>query len=171
MVCHCYCHCCQKMFHGLAGRQTLDGFGVLLVLNDGLWLIGCLELMLECSGFFIYFVAGGWLFSCVTKEGALGVKIRPMAREKRLEVAVICEFLVVSAVSSCILSPSEGISGFPGLRVAGAIPGIFSGKSDNLWVRTAKEALCLEGTCGFVRSYLISLLGYTPGSVWSWDGD
>ena len=88
-----------------------------------------------------------------------------------LEVAEICEFLVVSAVSSCILSPSEGISGFPGFRVAGAIPGIFSGKSNILWVRTAKEALCLEGTCGYVRSYLISLLGYTPGSIWSRDGD
>jgi hypothetical protein len=27
------------MFHGLAGRRTLDGFlGALLVLNDGFWL-------------------------------------------------------------------------------------------------------------------------------------
>ena len=77
------CHCCQKMFHGLAGRQTLDGLGVLLVLNDGLWLIGRLVLMLECLGFFIYFVAGGWLFSCVSKEGVLAVKICPMAPEKR----------------------------------------------------------------------------------------
>ncbi len=62
-----------------------------------------------------------------------------------------------SAVPSCILSLSKGLSGFPGLGVAGAISGLFSGKSDNLRVRTAKEALCLEGTSGFVRAYLITL--------------
>ncbi len=76
---------------------------------------------------------------------------------KRAGVAEIGEFSVVSAVSSCVASLSEGISGFPGLGVAGAIPGLFSGKSDNLHVRTAKKALCLEGTCGFVKAYLISL--------------
>ncbi len=76
---------------------------------------------------------------------------------KRAGVAEIGEFLVVSAVSSCVLSLSEGKSGFPGLEVAGAIPGLFSGKSDNLHVRTAKKALCLEGTCGFVRAYVITL--------------
>jgi hypothetical protein len=41
VVCHCHFHDhrCQKMFHGLAGRRTLDGFlGALLVLNDGFWL-------------------------------------------------------------------------------------------------------------------------------------
>ncbi len=48
---HCQRHCCQKMFHGLAGRQTLGGFlGALLVLNDGLWLTDCLVLELECLG-------------------------------------------------------------------------------------------------------------------------
>ncbi len=36
-------------------------------------------------------------------------------------------------------------------------PVFFSGKSDNLRVRTAREALCLEGTSGVVRSYLITL--------------
>jgi hypothetical protein len=58
-------------------------------------------------------------------------------------VAEIGEFSVVSAVSSCVLSLSEGISGLPGLGVAGAIAGLFSGKSDNLRVnlrvRTAKK--------------------------------
>ena len=72
-------------------------------------------------------------------------------------MAEIGEFSVVSAVSSCILSLSEGISGFPGLGVAGAASGLFSGKSDNLRVRTAKKALRLEGTCGFVGAYLITL--------------
>jgi hypothetical protein len=42
-------------------------------------------------------------------------------------VAEVGEFLVVSAVSSCILSLSKGISVFPGLGVAGAIFGLFSG--------------------------------------------
>ena len=47
------CHCCQKMFHGLAGRQTLDGFlGALLVLNDVLRLTGRLVLEVECLGHF-----------------------------------------------------------------------------------------------------------------------
>ncbi len=72
-------------------------------------------------------------------------------------MAEIGEFSVVSVVSSCVLSLSEGVSVFPGLGVAGAISGLFSGKSDNLCVRTAKKALCLEGTSGFVRSYLITL--------------
>ncbi len=58
-------------------------------------------------------------------------------------MAEIGEFSVVSAVSSCVLSLSEGISGLPGLGVAGAIAGLFSGKSDNLRVnlrvRTAKK--------------------------------
>ncbi len=68
----------------------------------------------------------------------------------RAGVAEIGEFSVISAVSSCVSSLSEGTSGFPGLGVAGAIPGLFSGKNDSLRVRTAKKALCLEGTCGFV---------------------
>ena len=67
------------------------------------------------------------------------------------------EFSVVSAVSSCVSSLSEGISVFPGLGVAGAISGLFSGKSDDLRVRTARKALCLEGTCSFVEAYLIRL--------------
>ena len=66
--------------------------------------------------------------------------------KKRLGVAEIGEVSVVSAFSSCVSSLSEGISGFPGLGVAGAIPGYFSGKSDDLRVRTAKKALCLKGT-------------------------
>ena len=63
----------------------------------------------------------------------------------------------VSVVSSYVVSLSEGISRFPGLGVAGAISGLFSGKSDDLRVRTARKALCLEDTSGFVRSYLITL--------------
>ena len=69
---------------------------------------------------------------------------------KRAVAAKIGEFSVVSAVSSCVLSLWEGISEFPGLGVAGAISGLFSGKSDNLRVRTDEKALCWEGTCGFV---------------------
>ncbi len=47
------CHCRRKIFHGLAGRRTLDGFlGVLLVLNDVLRLTGRLVLELECLGHF-----------------------------------------------------------------------------------------------------------------------
>ena len=50
---HRCCHCCQKLFHAMAGRQTLDGFlGVLLVLNDVLRLTGRLVLELECLGHF-----------------------------------------------------------------------------------------------------------------------
>ena len=46
-------HCRRKMFHGLAGRRTLDGFlGVLLDLDDVLWLTGRLVLELECLGHF-----------------------------------------------------------------------------------------------------------------------
>jgi hypothetical protein len=52
-------------------------------------------------------------------------------------VADIGELSVNSVNSSCILSLSEGISGFPGVRVSGAIARLFSGKSDNLHVRTA----------------------------------
>ena len=52
-------------------------------------------------------------------------------------MAEIGEFSVVSVVSSCVSSLSEGISVFPGLGVAGAISGLFSGKSDDLRVRTA----------------------------------
>ena len=69
---------------------------------------------------------------------------------RRAGVAEVGEFSVVSAISSCVLSLSEGISVFSGLGVAGAIPGLFSGKSDNLRVRTARKALCLEGSFGFV---------------------
>ena len=75
----------------------------------------------------------------------------------RAGVVEVGEFSVVSAVSSCVSSLSEGISVFPGLGVAGAISGLFSGKSDDLRVRTARKALCLEGTSGFVRLYLITL--------------
>ncbi len=75
----------------------------------------------------------------------------------RAGVVEVGEFLVVSAASSCVSSLSEGISVFPGLGVAGAISGLFSGKSDNLRVRSARKALWLEGTFGFVRSYLITL--------------
>ena len=50
---YCRCHCCQKMFHGMAGRQTLDGFlGALLDLNDILRLTGHLVLEVECLGHF-----------------------------------------------------------------------------------------------------------------------
>ena len=43
----------SKIFHGLAGRQTLGGFpGTLMVLNDGLWLMERLVLVLECLGHF-----------------------------------------------------------------------------------------------------------------------
>jgi hypothetical protein len=46
-------HCRRKMFHGLAGRQTLDGFlGALLDLDEFLWLTGGLVLELECLGYF-----------------------------------------------------------------------------------------------------------------------
>ncbi len=76
---------------------------------------------------------------------------------KRAGVAAIGEVSVITAVSSCVLSLSEGRSGFPGFGVAGAISRLFSGKSDNLHVRTAKKALCLEGTCCFVKAYLITL--------------
>jgi hypothetical protein len=72
-------------------------------------------------------------------------------------VAEVGEFPVVSVVSSCVLSLSKGISVFPEVGVAGAIYGLFSGKSDDLRVRTARKALCLEGTFGFVRSDLIAL--------------
>ncbi len=75
----------------------------------------------------------------------------------RAGVAKVGEFLVLSVVSGCVLSLSKGISVFPGLGVAGAISGLFSGKSDGLRVRTARKALCLEGSSGFVRSYLITL--------------
>jgi hypothetical protein len=41
------------MFHGMAGRQTLDGFlGALLVLDDVLRLTGRLVLEMECLGHF-----------------------------------------------------------------------------------------------------------------------
>ena len=47
------CHCRRKMFHGLAGRRTLDGFlGALLDLGDALRLTGRLVLELECLGRF-----------------------------------------------------------------------------------------------------------------------
>ena len=59
VVCHrCFHHhrrrhCCRKMFHGLAGRRTLDGFlGALLDLDDVLRLTGGLVLGLECLGHF-----------------------------------------------------------------------------------------------------------------------
>ncbi len=46
-------HCRRKMFHGLAGRRTLEGFlGALLVLNDVLRLMERLVLELECLGHF-----------------------------------------------------------------------------------------------------------------------
>ncbi len=46
-------HCRGKMFHGLAGRRTLDGFlGALLDLGDVLRLMGRLVLELECLGHF-----------------------------------------------------------------------------------------------------------------------
>ncbi len=46
-------HCRRKMFHGLAGRQTLDGFfGALLVFHDVLRLTGRLVLELACLGYF-----------------------------------------------------------------------------------------------------------------------
>ncbi len=50
----CRCrHCCRKMFQGLAGRQTLDGFlGALLDLDDVLRLTGRLVLEMECLGHF-----------------------------------------------------------------------------------------------------------------------
>jgi hypothetical protein len=41
---------------------------------------------------------------------------------KRAEVAEIGEFLIISAKSSCILSPSEGISGFPGQEILVQVP-------------------------------------------------
>ncbi len=72
-------------------------------------------------------------------------------------MAEVGEFSVVTAVLSCVLSLSEGISVFPGLGFAGAISGLLSGRSDDLRVRTARKALCLEGTSGFVRSHLITL--------------
>ena len=61
-------------------------------------------------------------------------------------MAEIGEFSVVSAVSSCVLSLSVGISVFPGLGVAGAISGLFLGKSDDLCVRTAKREWWLAGS-------------------------
>jgi hypothetical protein len=36
------------------------------------------------------------------------------------------------------------------VRNAGAASEFFSGKKDNLHVKKAKEALCLEGMCGVV---------------------
>ncbi len=49
----CRRHCRRKMFHGLAGRQTLDGFlGALLDLGDVLRLTERLVLELECLGHF-----------------------------------------------------------------------------------------------------------------------
>ncbi len=45
--------CRRKIFHGLAGRRTLDGFlGALLDLDDVLRLKGRLVLELECLGHF-----------------------------------------------------------------------------------------------------------------------
>ena len=76
---------------------------------------------------------------------------------KRAGVAEIGESSVVSAASCCVSSLSEGISEFPGLGVAGSILGLFSGRSEDLRVRTAKSALCLEGVCCFSKTYLITL--------------
>jgi hypothetical protein len=46
-------HSRRKMFHGLAGRRTLDGFlGALLDLDDFLRLTGGLVLEMECLGHF-----------------------------------------------------------------------------------------------------------------------
>ncbi len=108
-----------------------------------------------------FLVADGWFCSCVSDRGVFSVKfVRPHMKgavedllrsvDKRAKAAEIGELSVVCAVSSCVLSQSEGISEFPGLGVAGAISGLFSGKSDNLRVRTDEKALCWEGTCGFV---------------------
>jgi hypothetical protein len=113
-------------------------------------------------------------FVLLCPERAFCVKICPTAREKcrrgfddfcvgicrevlikRAGVAEIGEFLVVSAVSSCVLSLSKGTSGFPGLGVAGAISGIFSGTSDNLRVRTAKKALWF---CQGISNYIAIIL-------------
>jgi hypothetical protein len=58
--------------------------------------------------------------------------------------AKIGEFSGVSAVSWCVLLLLEGILEFPGLGVAGLIPGLFLGTGDVLHVRTAKKALCLK---------------------------
>ncbi len=46
----CRCrHCRRKMFHGLVGRRTLDGFlGALLDLDDFLRLTEGLVLEMEC---------------------------------------------------------------------------------------------------------------------------
>jgi hypothetical protein len=47
------------MFHGLAGRRTLDGFlGASLVLQDGLPLTERLVLEMECLGHFRWLLAG-----------------------------------------------------------------------------------------------------------------
>ena len=94
-----------------------------------------------------FLVADGWFCSCASDGGVFGVKICPTAREMRCRgfvdfrvaiclsvvvsitgVAEIGEFWMFSAVPSCVLSLSKGISGFPGLRVSGAISGLFSGK-------------------------------------------
>ena len=70
----------SKIFHGLAGRQTLGGFpGTLMVLNDGLWLMERLVLVLESWG---HLVADVWFCSCVSNEGVFGVKVCPTPRQK-----------------------------------------------------------------------------------------
>lgn len=66
------------------------------------------------------------------------------------------EFSGISGVSCSVSSISVELSEFSGLGVAGSIPGLFSGRSDDLRVRTT-SALCSRGHCCFSKSYLITL--------------
>ncbi len=66
------------------------------------------------------------------------------------------EFSGSADVSYSVSSISVELSKFSGLGVAGSIPGLFSGRSDDLRVRTT-SALCSRGHCCFSKSYLITL--------------
>ena len=66
------------------------------------------------------------------------------------------EFSGSADVSCSVSSISVELSEFSGLGVAGSIPGLFSGRSDDLRVRTT-SALCSRGHYCFSKSYLITL--------------
>lgn len=113
--------------------------------------------------------------SAVSDEGVFGVRICPTARDRRCKgfdgfsvgfccevsikragVSEMGEFSGISVASGPVSSISVELSELSGLGVAGSISGLFSGRSDDLRVRTT-SALCSRGHCCFSKSYLITL--------------
>ena len=78
---------------------------------------------------------GDWFCSAVSDKGVFGVRICPTVSE-------MGEFSGISVVSCPVSSISVELSEVSGLGVAGSISGLFSGRSDDLRVRTT-SALCL----------------------------